>query len=163
LHYARDTGNDIWSLGLEEGAQPEEFLVTPFSEWGARFAPRGDWVALVSDESGRWEIYLAPVDAPGARRPVSLDGGSSPHWRQDGKELFFLGPASTVMAAPVSWEGGEPRVGQPRALFACDREIHDAEWDVSPDGMRFLLNCVREDLSASPIRVLANWKGLVEE
>ena len=53
------------------------------------FSPDGAWLAYVSDESGRSEVYVQPFPGPGAKYPVSTDGGTEPVWAPGGRELFL--------------------------------------------------------------------------
>src|SRR6266478_849841 len=97
-------------------AKPFPWLATPFSESHPKFSPDGLWVAYVSDESGRREIYAAPFPGPGQRRLISNGGGTYPRWRPDGKEIFYRGLSGTLMAAEVSIKGGGIEVGAVRSL-----------------------------------------------
>ena len=86
------TGNDVWALPMSGDLTPRPFLRTPANEQHARFSPDGRWVAFTSDESGREEVFVVPFPGPGGRIQISSEGGRSPRWRQDGKEIFYLGP-----------------------------------------------------------------------
>ena len=80
------------------------------------FSPDARWLAYGSDSSGRFEIYVDGIPEPGTRIQVSANGGSSPRWRRDGKELFYLAPDDTLMAVPV--RSMQPlEFGPPVALF----------------------------------------------
>ena len=68
-------------------AQP--FLRTPFNESAPRFSPDGHWLAYVSDESGRYEIYVQPYPGPGGKWQISTEGGTEPVWNPNGRELFY--------------------------------------------------------------------------
>ncbi len=90
------TQRDIWVLrmgdpsassGQVRKAQP--FLRTPFNESAARFSPDGRWLAYVSDESGRYEVYVQPYPGPGGKRQISTEGGTEPVWSRNGRELFY--------------------------------------------------------------------------
>ena len=79
------TGYDIWVLRLgDRKAQP--FLRTPFNEGAPRFSPDGRWLAYVSDESGRYEIYVQPYPGPGGKWQISTEGGTEPLWNRNGRE-----------------------------------------------------------------------------
>ena len=93
------TGNDIWVLRLgDRKAQP--FLRTPFSETAPRFSPDGRWLAYVSDESGRYEIYVQPYPGPGGKWQISTEGGTEPVWNPNGRELFYRS-GNKMMAVDV--------------------------------------------------------------
>ena len=84
------TSFDITYVRLdEEDHQVHDLLNTRFIEFLARFSPDGAWVAYQSNESGQMEVYV--TDFPDATRKwqVSRDGGTSPDWRSDGREIYF--------------------------------------------------------------------------
>ena len=118
---------------------PEAFLTGPANERSARFSPDGSVVAYVSDESGEFQVYVAPFPGPGPRIPVSIDGGLSPIWSSDGQELYFR-QGSKVMAAKIAL-APEIEVSPPEQLFdgpyTLDLSGHQ-RYDVAPDG-RFLM------------------------
>ncbi|HEX6322532.1 MAG TPA: protein kinase [Vicinamibacterales bacterium] len=110
----------------------------------ASFSPDGRWIAYAGSQTGRFEIYVRPVegDAPAIR--LSADGGQHPFWRRDGAELFFQSPTDEVIAVDVR---GLARTGAPGARTALFRMVtNDISADafpsyaVMPDGMRFLVN-----------------------
>ena len=123
------------------------------------FSPDGKWVAYDSDESGRLEVYVRPFPGPGAAWQVSTGGGTSPRWRADGRELYFMAPDSTLMAAPFNSHGSAFTAGKPQALFRTHIFFAPSkqQYDVSRDG-RFLVVTQLEDTSAEPIHILLNWK-----
>src|SRR5262249_13803682 len=153
---------------------PWVFLKTPFNERAGQFSPNGHWVAYMSDQSGRNEIYVRPFVPPpadqsptsatttGGEQPVSSGGGTWPQWRPDGTELYFLGPDGQMMAAPIVATDASIEVGHPVTLFATRMYGGGADngqgrqYDVVRDG-RFLVNTVLDD-PASPITLLQNWK-----
>ncbi|MGH9891764.1 MAG: hypothetical protein ACREA0_07245, partial [bacterium] len=151
-----NTNWDIWTLPLDAERKPIPLLRTPFRETQAVFSPDGRWVAYVSDESGRPEVYVQPFQGPGEKRRISAGGGSLPRWRRDGRELFYVGADNQLMAVPIRL-GSSAEPGTPTALFALEtaRTVHE-EYDVSPDGQRFLINSLVPGSAAAPTVVL-NW------
>jgi Tol biopolymer transport system component len=169
------TGYDLWVLPTDDERKPWAFLKTSFNErWGA-FSPDGRWVAYMSDESGQMEIYVRPFgeDASGAARgasaqwQVSTSGGVYPRWRPDGQELYYLGPRSEMMAAPITVTGATLTPGAPVVLFPTRiwgggvDNLQGRQYDVSRDG-RFLINTVLDD-APGPITLLQNWKPDVKK
>jgi serine/threonine-protein kinase len=138
------------------------FLATPFSEASARFSPDGRWVAYESDVSGAPEIYVRPFHDPGGTWRVSSGGGRTPTWRGDSREIYFVTPDSTMMAAQVT--GVAPfRTASPVALFKIvSLESPDTHYDVFPDGKRFLVN-QRISSKEEPINVLVNWAATLRK
>jgi serine/threonine protein kinase len=143
---ARPEDSDLLAFPLDRtGKRDGEPLsiagASRFVEVQGHFSPNGRWVAYMSNESGRPEIYLRPFPGPGAAIPVSVDGGEQVRWRANGEELFYIAPDGALMAVPFR-APGDP--GPPVRLFATHlwgRDIRYApEWDVASDGQRFLLN-----------------------
>ena len=133
-----DSRSDIQILTRGDDYKP--FLNGPNNERSGRFSPDGSAFAYVSDESGsEFQVYVTPYPGPGRRVPVSIDGGLSPIWSADGKELFFR-QGSKVMAASIVLEP-EIDVSTPVELFdgpyTVDLSGHQ-RYDVAPDG-RFLM------------------------
>jgi serine/threonine protein kinase len=151
---------DIWMLPLGTGSpsKPYPWLATPSQEAYGKFSPDGQWVAYDSDDSGRDEIYVAPFPGPGPRRQISVDGGSRPRWRADGKEIFYIGLNDRLMAAEVSTKAGGLEVGTIRQL-----NIPAGLFDVSADGQRFLVAAPREQQSSAPLTLVENWTALLKK
>jgi serine/threonine-protein kinase len=146
---------DIWVL--TRGEDPAPFVLTPFDEWSPAFSPDGQWLAYVSNESGRNEIYVQPYPGPGGKWAISSDGGTEPAWSPDGRELFYRRGdqllAGSVQVKPVF------STGSTRVLFEgpYDRIDGARDYDVAPDGKRFVM--VRRDSAESPQQfyVVSNW------
>jgi eukaryotic-like serine/threonine-protein kinase len=153
------TGYDIWTLQLgDHKAQP--FLRTPFNESVPQFSPDGNRLAYTSNETGRWEIYVQPYPSSGGKWQISTEGGAEPVWNRNGRELFYRN-GDKMMAVDITTEPGFT-AGKPRVLF----EGHyvpppgtTPNYDVSPDGQRFLMIKSNEAGEAAPaqINVVMNW------
>ena len=148
------TGSDLWLLPMTGGRRPSPFLRTRFNEWGARLSQDSRWVAYVSDESGRPEVYVCNFGNSAERRQISTSGGDAPRWRSDGKELFYVAADSRLMAASIR-SGATFEAGSPVALFKIGAE-RSSYYDVTADGQRFLVN-TRTDAQPLPITVVLNW------
>lgn len=131
------TGNDLWVFPFAPGRQPFPFLQTRFSETAGQFSPNGRWIAYVSTESGRPEIYAAAFPGAGGTRQVSTGGGTFVRWRRDGKEMYYLALNGTLMAATVDSDSEAFEVKSVQPLFATSL-YGDFPFDVSRDGQRFL-------------------------
>ncbi len=150
------TGEDLWVLPLAGDRKPYPFVQTRFNELEGRFSPDGRWVVFQSDETGRNEVYVMPFPGRGGKWRISIGGGHAPRWRRDGKEIFYLAPGDTLMAAAVRGQDSTFEVGTVRPLFVADRPDAGFEWDVSADGRRFLFN-TRAEPTGSPITLVVNW------
>ena len=154
------TQYDIWVLRMSDRkAQP--FLQTPSSEGGARFSPDGHWLAYVSNESGRPEVYVQPYPGPGGKWQISTEGGTEPAWNHNGKELFYRS-GNKMMAVDVtsqpSFSAGKPHMLFEGQYFASDWPLISTAYDVSSDGQRFLMvKPTEQDSSSTQINVVLNW------
>jgi len=104
------TGADIWVLDVETRTR-QPLVRTLFDETWARFSPDGRWVAYMSNESGRWEIYVRDTAGTGPRLRVSSTGGVWPWWSADGHALYFNAGNRTMAAA--LWTTGTPAFSSP--------------------------------------------------
>jgi Tol biopolymer transport system component len=158
------TGQDLWVLPLTgDVRKPFPFRNTQFSEGTGVFSPDGRWIAYRSSETGRQEIYIAPFPGPGGKWQISAMGGSAPRWRRDGKELFYVGPGNTLMAAAVSVDGARVEVGTVKRLFQVRAVTPRYFYDVSPDGQRFLVNTADEPATSAPLTLVVNWPALMKK
>jgi serine/threonine protein kinase/Tol biopolymer transport system component len=162
LAYAEATstsGYHIWMLRMSDRkAQP--FHRTQFDEAVPRFSPDGRWLAYVSNESGHSEIYVQPYPGPGGKWQISTEGGREPVWNRNGRELFYRS-GDKMMAVEITTQPNFI-VGKPRMLFEGRYRPTPAtspNYDVSPDGQRFLMLKPVEQEQAAPtqINVVLNW------
>jgi len=153
------TGQNIWFFPLFGDRKPISFLRTRFNESRARFSPNRRWVAYVSDESGREEVYVRAFDGTGEKTRLSTGGGSRPCWRRDGAELFYLSGDNQLMAVPVKTGAGF-EYGAPTALFRVASpgwNVYGNAFDATPDGQRFLIQTGVTGAPSLPFTVVVNW------
>jgi len=154
---------DIWMLPLGGEEKPWAFLDTDFEESGAMFSPDGHWLAYMSNETGRDEVYVQSFGGSGPRgkRQVSIGGGAEPVWAPDGRDLFYRN-GDEMMAVAIETEP-ELSVGTPRLLFegrflpVLSGDDPGGSYDISPDGQRFLMIQREQDLVPTEIIVVLNW------
>ena len=161
--YSPNDGSSNFGLGVlsMEGDRAWKPLVqTAASEHTASLSPGSQWIAYVSDETGRSEIYVERFPGRGARRTVSADGGDDPMWSPTGQELFYRRLSDgAMMAVPIATEPTFT-AGSPKELFKgryFDGGGH--YYDVARDGQRFLMLKERESTGAAtqPIILVENW------
>src|SRR5262249_21387435 len=85
------SGWDLWTFSVAD-KKPAVFLSTPALETLGNFSPDGHWLAYMSDESGKREVYVQPFPASGGKWQISTAGGREPVWSRDGKEIFYVTP-----------------------------------------------------------------------
>jgi serine/threonine protein kinase len=165
LYETRGNGNqDLRMLSLEGPREPLALRATSANEKNGQFSPDGRFIAYSSDESGREEVYVQGVSESGGRWQVSSSGGRQPRWRGDGRELYYLSGSSAMMAVPVEESPAAFRQGVPTTLFEVPMAAWDARnnYDVSPDGERFLVVSPNERAAAAPIIVDVGWTSELE-
>jgi Tol biopolymer transport system component len=153
------TLGDIWALPTFGDRKPIPILVSPFAESHPMFSSDGRFVAYVSTESGRSEIYVQTFPDGAGKWQVSNGGGVDPSWRGDGKELYYRSPDQKLMAVEIRTAGGELEAGVPQALFAVRVQPGASrnKYVPSADGQRFLFDAPLGRESLSPTTVVVNW------
>jgi len=156
VEFGATTGGDL--MLMPPGADRLAAVVQePKNQWGSALSPDERFVAYAGEESGRYEIYVAPVPGPGAKRQLTADGGVEAVWSRDGREIYYRN-ADRIMAIPMTPATGVPS-GRPRVLFEdrFDAEAAGAPgYDVAADG-RFLM--MRADAPPRPpeLRLVLRW------
>jgi serine/threonine-protein kinase len=130
----------------------------------ARLSPDGKWIAWESDASGRREVYVSAVDGGRALLRVSKAGGGSPHWRADGRELFYIAGDGRINV--VGFQAGpNPTLSEPRTVttnpvnpepFGHD-SFQPTRFDVSPLGDRFIVQ-TPPDVGAYSLTLIQGWQ-----
>jgi Tol biopolymer transport system component len=154
------TKGDIWALSMEGDHQRTRLLGTEFSEHAAQFSPDSRWIAYTSDASGRDEVYVRAFPEAKEDFVVSKGGGSSPRWRDDGKELYYISSDSKVMAVEVA-VGDLFQAGTSKPLFKVSSGVLST-WSVQAGGKRFLF-AVPVEQTQAPFRVVLNWTAALRK
>jgi Tol biopolymer transport system component len=152
---------DVLSWSPGGGAEPQPWIESDFVEYSPSFSPDGRWVAYGSNESGNWEVYVAPFPGPGRKWQVSVKGGAWPVWRGDGEEILFLW-GNRIIGVAVEDLGSGLAFGQPELIFENRRATRNAHYQVSADGQRFLVVESAEISDPEPITVVVNWPAAIE-
>jgi eukaryotic-like serine/threonine-protein kinase len=152
---------DVWLLPMFGDRTPVPFRATSANEMQAQVSPDGHWIAYTSDESGQWEIYVQRFPTGrGQRYKISLGGGVEPQWRPDGRELFYLDLAQTLMAVPVLI-GDDWHAHAPSALFRTTIRTGSSprnHYAVDRDGQRFLMSSADDEQHpGQAMTFLVNW------
>jgi len=159
------TGQDLWIAPQFDDQKPYPYLQTEFDEQDGTFSPDGKWIAYVSDETGRNEIYVQSFPLSGSKFQVSSGGANEPYWSTDGTELFYMTADRNLVAVPIKLSPiFEP--GLPKRLFSIPVVTSQRHcYAVSSDGKRFLvMNPIEEETeSYSSMRVILNWPSLLEQ
>jgi serine/threonine protein kinase/Tol biopolymer transport system component len=155
---------DMWLLRLDDSRQ-RFHLMGPEGQNG-RISPDGRWMAYISSESGKPEIYVRPFLSSAAGHPslgeskwqISRDGAqiTTPRWRGDGKELYFMDAHDAIEAVDVDGSRAAFQAGDPKPLLTMPC---NCGWDVTPDGQRFAVTSAAGAGGKAPITVVLNWQA----
>jgi Tol biopolymer transport system component len=156
------TGMDIFTAWIGQDTIVKPLLNTRYNETHPELSPDGKWLAYVSDESGREEIYVCSYPGLENKKQISSDGGVEPLWSPGGKELYFRDfTGDMVMAVSFSdLENNKP--DKPKLLFQGKFFQNSGPWgrnyDISTDGKKFLMITEASNESpASQINIVVNW------
>jgi serine/threonine-protein kinase len=161
-----ETGWDLVEVLLDGTARSRPLLNSQSAERNAAISPDGRWLAYESDESGRVEVYVRPFpNVDDGRYDVSTDGGRTPAWSPNGRELFFAN-GTRLLAAAVqlspAFRASTPTVLFERSSIVFDDRLRSGggnqrTYDVGEDGQRFLMIRQGESAAGLTIVVVRNW------
>jgi len=176
LYYRAPTGltsdgrDSLFSQNVAANGAPTSIPTGSSRNGGIDVSPDGRWIAYHSDASGQLEVYVTKHPGSGPRYQVSTQGGMSPVWRADGRELFYArrivgrpGQESLdveMLAVPVTTQSALA-LGKPSVLFKGPYQMNDPArgYDVTADGQRFVMIRGRErppDV-ITQLMVVQNW------
>lgn len=152
---------DILGVMPSDSSVVAPIVATSQIEYSPSLSPDGRWIAYVSGESGRLEVYVVPFPNPGsAKWQASTEGGSAPRWASRGNELFYLDLQSRLIATQVTIRPTFALLGQ-RTLFDASGyvrlSVSRRNYDVSADGQRFLMIKRAGNVMGSQLVVVENW------
>jgi Tol biopolymer transport system component len=155
---------DLWAIDATPDATPRILVGGDADECCGRFSPDGQWIAYVSNASGRAEVFVKPFAKEAEPIQVSKNGGGAPDWHTGGHELFFLNQENRLMRVPITMTSASFTAGAPVPLFRINSRMKPAVQlnvgDDRPYGTvadRFLVTENEDDPHASTINVLLNW------
>ncbi|HVP44535.1 MAG TPA: protein kinase [Terriglobales bacterium] len=166
--YAQATENGaaswIWALPLDGDRKPFPLVQTPFYNAPAVFSPDGKWIAYQSNESGRPEIYVTTFPQPSGKWQVSTNGGYTPKWGRDGKEIFYIASGDTrVTAVPVRAKAGQFTIGEAKPLFRLSGTAQLFSWfEPSTRSDKFLAPAPMGE-NQPPLTLITNWTAALSK
>jgi Tol biopolymer transport system component len=149
------TGIDLYAVPTTgENPVPLRLLQTSANEHSAKVSPDGRWIAYVSDESGRAEVYVSRFPEMQGKIAVSSSGGVRPQWRRDGAEVFYLAPGGRMMAVAVKSSGTSLQPGSPIELFRT--AVYGDAYVPDASGQRFLIARPAAASETVPLEILTH-------
>ena len=161
--------NDLWVHRMSDGSDTRLAVNTAFNESHGKVSPDGQWLAYVTDQSGRDEVWIARFPSGESRRQVSSSGGTVPQWSEGGMEVFYLSLDARLMAATITATHGGVDIGAPHALFRMPALVAEGRvlmptsnnYLAVRDGQRFLAAVSASDPHPAPLNIVVNWPTIV--
>ena len=149
------TGTDLYAVATTtENATPLRLLQTSANEHSAKVSPDGRWIAFVSDESGRAEVYVSRFPELQGKIAASSGGGVRPQWRRDGTELFYLAPGGRMMAVQINNTATALQPGSAIELFRT--AVYGDVYTPDATGQRFLIARPSATSETVPLELLTH-------
>jgi eukaryotic-like serine/threonine-protein kinase len=153
----------IWAVPVSGDRHPVRLVDSGKLDTQGQLSPDGEWLAYRSRQTGRDEVYVKRFAGDAPSWKVSANGGNSPRWRGDGKELFYLQNDRSLMAVGMDPAGIELRARPPERLFDVHARLCGCfNFVPSPDGQRFLVNTFPNTGESQPLVVVLNWAADLE-
>ncbi len=153
---------DTYAVPVSGDRKPYPVLKASFAQDHASLSPDGHWIAYVSQESARREVFVQTFPPAGGKWQISNGGGTEPSWRRDGKEIYFIS-GSKFKAVEVKASGSSFEASIPRDLFEVQLDSINRRnrYVATPDGQRFLFVITPKSLDTTPFVVVQNWQTLL--
>jgi len=150
------TSTDLWLVPVDGETKPSAWLETRANENFPSFSPDGRWIAYVSDESGRQELYVTSFPDARGKWQVSTAGAEIGSFSGDGRSIRYIDPENRMLSVPISEVGAALEIGPPEPLFGGEPMLVDVGV-FTPDGKRFL-GAARLAGDAGPaLTLVTNW------
>jgi Tol biopolymer transport system component len=152
--------SDVMEVPTNGSGAVRPIVLEPLSQASGVLSPDGRWVAYVSDETGMREVCVRPVGRTGGRVQISPNGGTTPMWAHDGRELYYRSGGGLVVAT-VTVRGETALVDSTRRLFDLplvggDSSVRD--FAMHPSGEKFLVRVAAgETNEMREVAVRLNW------
>jgi hypothetical protein len=153
---------DIWALPLSGDRKPFPVIHTEFNESQGTFSPDVRWIAYTTDETGQPNVYVQPFLRAGGKIRISPNGGRNPHWRADGRELFYIDANGAMTSVSIDAKD-TLAAGLPKTLFPAGVISTQNMYAVTRDGQRFLVDArLRNTPTVTPLTVIVNWTSTLQ-
>jgi serine/threonine protein kinase len=165
------TRDDLYIDSLQDGRAERLPMNTAANEYQAVVSPDDRWLAYVTDESGRDEVWVASFPTGQVKRQISMDGGTSPQWIDGGRELAYLSQRKWMTIRSFTGAGSDIALGTPRELFDASAFVETTPlitptanaYAAPAHGRRFLAAVRADDPTVPPIQLIVNWRTLLRD
>ena len=163
-------GWDILLLNRRKNKKLLDLLAKNYNEQSAKFSPNMKWIAYMSNESGKYQIYIIPFDPKnlnsetGGKWQISVDGGRFPKWMNNGKAVYYFTPDNKIMGVNVNERGPTMSPGKPYIVFDPGSTNVTRIYDINNKGTEIIATVPNGQKIGSALTLVANWqKGLEEK
>ncbi len=157
LAFERTVSSEIWQLSLESERKATPLLQAAYPQNSPRFSPDGRWIAYAANEAGQFQVYVQSFPPGRGKWQVSTEGGITPRWRSDAKELIYLQPPGKIMSVEVRASQAVLEFGVPKQLFEARIGPVASHLGVSSDAQRFAIPMLAGKDAWNPLTVVVNW------
>jgi DNA-binding winged helix-turn-helix (wHTH) protein/Tol biopolymer transport system component len=155
--WGNNTGKDVWVLPLVGERRAEPLIATANNEGNGVVSPDGRWIAYISDESGRIEVYVRGFPRSSGKWQVSTEGAREPLWSRGGRELFYRTLEGNLKVVAVTLDPVFS-AGKARLVYSGPFRMGGrSNYDITPEGDRFLIVTDSEAAPIKQLRVVLNW------
>ncbi len=160
--------SDLWLLPLDGSGPARPWFESPAREGSAAISPDGRWAAYVSNETGRFEVYVRPFPEGMSKLKISQDGGIEPAWTRSGREVVYR-DRDRFLAAEFR-PGAEATAGTPKLLFSAHvasgggRTDTPRNYDVTRGGEEFVaVRPERPEKKENRLAIVTRWSAGLEQ
>ena len=150
-----ETSGDLWIVPMDGSGKPYPFIEGEFPEYGGDFSPDGRWIAYVSEESGKPEVYVVSFPKRDVKKQLTSAGVGGLIWLRNGKEIRVITNELDHLRIPVNGDS----FGSPVKIGKITESLVNG--DFSSDGSR-ILTISEETLEKPPFTVITNWPALIK-
>ncbi len=166
-----ETHDDLYIEDLRSGHAERLPINSAGNDYQGTVSPDDRWLAYVTDDAGRDEVWIASFPSGGIRRQVSIEGGTSPQWTANGREVAFISTDKRLTIRSFASTGAGIALGSPRALFDASLFVDTTPlvtpsanaYSAAATGRRFLAAIRATDVPVPPMQVIVNWRTLLPQ
>src|SRR5215469_4503002 len=109
--------------------KPIPFPESPAEGRHPSISPDGHWLLYSAMQMGSREVFVQSMPeqmggpVAGAKKQVSIAGGTQPAWCADGKEIFYVAADGKMMSVSVDLDSASLNLRLPQPLFPTRLEF----------------------------------------
>ncbi len=162
-HQDSANGAEVGLVSVDQGDEQVSLVSTPANESWGMFSPDGKWLTILSDASGRQELYLFSYPEVSGKWQISSSGTIGYRWLPDSSGVVFVTPGQSLLRVPIATTASGPRIGAAEELFGGRfAELGAGSFAIAPDGKRLLVTVKLESEVASTLELVSNWAEELE-